>query len=261
MSGIRYSDLQDSPVTNRGGDKVKVPFFNLKEDGDEAIVRFPYKTVDDFDILTVHEMEINGKRRKINCLRTAKDPIDKCPLCAANVPLKERFYIKLLEYVRQQDGSYKAEPRIWDRPTSYCKDLAEYINEYGPLDNVVFKVKRHGARGSMETTYSILYANQTIYKPEIYAPDFSGFKGYDIIGTAVWSDDYEGLQKMLASDGTNVPEHTTPVTHTTVTTTSTPAAAPTAPVTTPANQSATTTVTEQKPTDPTTSRPRRSYVY
>ena len=263
MSGIRYSELSETSSTGKGGDKIKIPFFNLKDDGDEAIVRFPYESVDDFDIITVHEMEIGGKRRKINCLRTAKDPIDKCPLCQADIPLKERFYIKLLEYVRQQDGSYKAEPRIWDRPTTYCKELAECINEYGSLNNVVFKVKRHGAHGSMDTTYSILYANQAIYKPEIYKPDFTGFNGYEIIGTAVWSDDYDGLSKLLVSDGATTPEQSATPSKPTAPNKPVVSVTPVAPTTptTPTVPAAPAISQTPSPTDPTNARPRRSYDY
>ena len=48
-------------------------FFTLRNDGDEAIVRFRYQNTAQFKIFTVHDVELvnNGRksRRKVNCLR------------------------------------------------------------------------------------------------------------------------------------------------------------------------------------------------
>ena len=53
------------------------------------------------------------------------------------------------------------------------------MDEYGDLRDVVFKIKRRGARGSLQTTYDILPANSNIYKEEIYKKDFSCFNNFD----------------------------------------------------------------------------------
>jgi len=54
------------------------------------------------------------------------------------------------------------------------------MDDYGDLRNTLFKIKRHGAKGDQNTTYDILPANQNVYKPEVYVPDFSGFDNFDL---------------------------------------------------------------------------------
>ena len=58
-------------------------FFSLKDDKDTAQVRFMYNSLEDVVGYAVHEIEVGGKKRYINCLREYNQPVDDCPLCAA----------------------------------------------------------------------------------------------------------------------------------------------------------------------------------
>ena len=60
-----------------------VEFFTLANDGDEAIVRFMYDDVSQFNIMTVHSIQVGGKWRKVNCIREPQESTDICPLCAS----------------------------------------------------------------------------------------------------------------------------------------------------------------------------------
>ena len=54
-------------------------YFSLKNDKDVAQVRFMYNSIDDVEGYAVHQVEIDGKKRYVNCLREYNQPIDTCP--------------------------------------------------------------------------------------------------------------------------------------------------------------------------------------
>ena len=158
-----------------------VQYFGLKNDGDEAIVRFDYSTKEDIEVVNIHVVEAGGKNRKVECLReSALEPLDNCPLCQAGYKLFKKMYVKLIEYVPQQDGTVKPEPRIWERKADFCQTIMSLMTDYGDLRECVFKVRRQGKAGDPGTTYMINYQNPRIYTSELYKADFSGFDGYDL---------------------------------------------------------------------------------
>ena len=176
----------------------RVGYFSLKDDGDEAIVRFCYDSPDEFDILTTHQTTVDGKFRRVNCLRESfKDSADSCPMCAAGVPLQQRFYIKLLEYTRDEKDNIVATPKIWERSTSYVNIIGNLFTEYGNVSDCVFKIKRSGEKGSMNTTYSIMLANPNVYNSELYPKNNEAFDGYNILGTAVLDKSFDELKEMV----------------------------------------------------------------
>ena len=75
----------------------RVGFFSLRDDGDEAVVRFAYNSPDEFEVFTVHPVTIDGKFRKVNCINDLRLGVHSCPLCAAGVQLQQRFYIRLID--------------------------------------------------------------------------------------------------------------------------------------------------------------------
>jgi len=182
----------------------RVGFFGLKDDGDEAIVRFCYNSPDEFDILTTHSTNIDGKYRRVNCLRGFNDPVDTCPLCASGNKMQQRFYIKLIEYTRDDNDNVVATPKIWERPTAYVQTLSQLFAEYGNVNDIIFKVKRAGKAGDMQTTYSILYSNPAIYNNDIYKKVDDAFEGYNIVGHAVLDKKFEELAAMAGVEPTKV---------------------------------------------------------
>lgn len=202
MAKINWNDFQARAAELEArqqaqGNGPRVGFFTLKNDGDEAIVRIMHDSPEDFDILAVHQTTVDGKFRNVSCLRNPSDPMDMCPFCAANKKFATRLYIHLIQYVRDENNQIVAQPKVWERSTAYAKQLAEYINEYGPLSDMIFKIKRSGAKGSMDTTYTIIPANAKLYPEDIYARDSSLFDGYEALGHAVLDKNYEEMVAML----------------------------------------------------------------
>lgn len=203
MGQIDFSKLNERMAQQGNGgqgnssDRPRVGFFTLKNDGDEAIVRFMHDSPADFDILAVHPMVVDGKNRKVSCLRDPQDPVDACPLCAAEKQLQYRMYIHLIEYRPGEDGHMQAIPRVWERPTAYASTLNNYYKDYGPLSDVLFKVRRNGAAGSTSTTYDIIFANPNVYKPEMYPKHAELFEGYKALGNAVIDKNYTELAQMV----------------------------------------------------------------
>lgn len=192
--------------------RSNVGYLSLKNDGDEAIVRFCYNDLDEFDIVTTHQTTIDGKFRRVNCLRDLSDPIDACPMCKSGNPVQQRFYIRLIEYVRSDDGTITAVPRIWERPTSYVGILSNLFTEYGNIQDNVFKIKRSGKAGDKSTTYNIMYCNPTIYNESLYPKKEDAFEGYNVIGAAVLDKTADELEAILGHAGT---EETSPIQTTT----------------------------------------------
>lgn len=178
----------------------RVSYFGLKDDGDEAIVRFPYSDPSEFDIFTTHQTQIDGRFRRVSCLREDfTDAIDKCPMCAAGIPIQQRFYVKLIEYTRDENNEVVATPKVWERSLSYVQMISDLIEEYGDIREYVFKIKRSGKKGSLQTTYSILPANQKIYNNETYPADFSAFENYKVLGHALMDKDKDGMLELLGA--------------------------------------------------------------
>lgn len=186
---------------NKEQRKNRVGFFKLANDGDEAVVRFAYTDPSEFKVYTVHPMTVEGKFRTINCLRDLQGSLDDCPLCSAGVQLQQKFFIKLIEYVRNEDGSITPTPKIWSRPASYIKTLNNLFTEYGNISDCVFKIKRSGAAGFQKTEYSIMFGNPTVYNENLYPKDFSAFDNYDVLGNCVL-DKTKAELEVLAREST-----------------------------------------------------------
>lgn len=171
-----------------------ISFFTLKNDGDEAIVRFMHDTTESFEIVTTHQIQTeNGRFRNVSCLREdGREPIDNCPFCKANMPIRQRFYIHLVAYTQDENGNIVGQPMIWERSIKYAQNLKGYIDNYGPLSNVMCKIIRHGKPGDMRTTYDIIPNVQTI-DSNMYPKMTDAFKDYSVVGNAVLSKTFNEL--------------------------------------------------------------------
>ena len=181
----------------------QVSFFTLKNDGDEAVVRFMYDSVKDFEILTYHTVKVpspDGTVRdmKVSCTRQLTDSPDKCPLCAAGNQLIQRFFIKMLQYIKDPAGNVTVKPVVWERNTQYALKLREYLNNYGPLSDIICKIVRHGEARSMQTTYEIIpNLNKNIYRDDIYVKDTSVIGKYTAFGPLVKDKSPEDIYTFL----------------------------------------------------------------
>lgn len=176
--------------------RSNVSFMTLGS-GDEAVIRFAPS--DKHEIIYFHNETDDWKSRKIACTREDfKDPIDNCPFCAAKKPLKSRYYVKMLQYVRNDDGDIEIVPKVWDAPTMYVTKIMNLEEEYGDLSNMVFKMKRNGA--GQQTTYDFLPAMSTIYNESIYKKDFSELENYKALGTLVKELPVEEMRSLLTEE-------------------------------------------------------------
>ena len=191
-----------SQITNQGaGDRSQIGFFNLKNDKEEAVVRFMYDDAEELKVLTVHQVMFNGKYRKVNCLReSAGDPADVCPLCESGLAPQQRIFIRMLKYEKAADGSIVAVPCIWERSVSYAYKLLGYIQNYGPLSDLICKIQRHGAPGDMKTEYEIIpNLSKSIYPDTVYTKLTDAFKDYNPLGTVVFNKNAEEIKYFLST--------------------------------------------------------------
>ena len=200
MAQLTYEQMLNSNVEG-GNNSNQIQFFSLRNDGDEAIVRFIYDNVNQFDIHTVHPVQLGNRWRPVACLRGPEDPIEKCPMCANNVDFRNRMFIYFVEYIRQEDGTFMVQPRVWERPArDYAMKLKGYLDNYGPLSNMICKIVRHGKARDMGTTYEIIpNLSKDIYPDSVFVPDFSAFNGVKALGRYVLDKD---ANEMLTSNYT-----------------------------------------------------------
>lgn len=199
MAYVNFNDIDFNAEGNYGGNR-DIKFFSLKNDRESAVVRFIQNTVDDFEIVAVHEVEIatqNGiSKRKVSCLREANDPIDKCPFCETNQKLQKKFFVHLVKYEQSQSGEIICTPMVWERPLSFAKELAEKSSLYGtPISNNVFMVTRIGAPRDTQTKYTVDYLPPEKFPETIYKKMEESFKDYKAVGGIVLN---KTAQEMIA---------------------------------------------------------------
>lgn len=206
MAKVNFNDL-DVVESNQGagnGGGSNVGFFNLRNNGDEAIVRFMCNSVDDFEILTCHDVQVGQKYRRVACIRDPREPLDKCPMCASGAKISTRFFIKMIQYNRVTDtnGTQTIVPQavVWDRSTAYARTLKSYMDNYGPLSDIICKVIRHGNAGDMQTTYEIVpNLSKNVYPDEVYVKDPTLFGDFEAFGTFVMNRNADEMRTYLST--------------------------------------------------------------
>ena len=127
-------------------------FFSLKDDGDVARVRFMYNDLKDVVGYAVHEIEVDGNKRYVNCLRSYNEPKSKCPCCANDYMQKAKIYVPLYNVDTK-------EVQLWERGKKFLGKLqsicTRYARQDSPLVNHVFEIERNGKKGDTQTTYEI----------------------------------------------------------------------------------------------------------
>jgi len=140
-----------------------IDFFRLKDDGDHALVRFLHKNDEDLPLFLVHEIEIDGKNKFIECLE------DGCPFCESGDAPKLKLFISVYEYdtydeVKScfKEGSLAGSVKIWDRGPAMIDTLIAFIDKKGNLDNRDYEIQRKGAKGDKKTQYILWPADDKI---------------------------------------------------------------------------------------------------
>lgn len=123
-------------------------FFRLVDDKDTARVRFLYNGIDDVEGFAVHQIEIDGKKRYVNCLREYGAPVDDCPFCAKGMFTTAKYFIPL--YNIDED-----RVQIWERGKQFGSKLSSMCARYSNLVSHTFEIERCGKKGDTNTTYEI----------------------------------------------------------------------------------------------------------
>lgn len=201
------SEMQRQEATS-GGSGDGIGYFGLKNDGDEGIVRILHDSSNDFDIVVAHNVKIGDKYRKVNCLCNPNDHPSVCPLCSSDNKPQYRFFVHMIQYVQDERGQIVAKPVVWERSAKQISaKLNSMIQEYGPLSQSIFKIRRNGAAGSKDTTYEIMYANPNIYKPELYPMVPDAFKNYNTLGYKVLDKSADEMRAFLATGNFPAPNN------------------------------------------------------
>ena len=166
-------------------------YFSLKNDRDTATVRFLIDGIEDVSGYAVHEVDVNGKKRYVNCLRDYGQPMDVCPCCARSMPVQVKYFIPLFNL---------KENRIqtWERGKKFGQQIASYCSRYPHLVSHKFDIERQGEAGSTQTQYQIFEVGQD----DTSIKDFDNIP--DPLGTIILNktaDELEGFMRTGRFDG------------------------------------------------------------
>lgn len=134
-----------------GNGYAKPNLFQLKDDGDNALVKILLANEDDVLKFTkeVHMVEINGYKNKVLCTG------EGCKCCEAGIPKSLKLMMPLYNESTKQ-------VEIWERGITMIKDIMTMLDEYGDLTQETFKVIRSGKAKSKDTKYSIVYSKKQV---------------------------------------------------------------------------------------------------
>ena len=124
----------------------KSNYFSLKDDGDTARIRFLLNNLNDLMGVSTHEVTVGDRKMDVECLRAYNEPVEKCPLCAAEYKVNAKLYIPVYD-----EGS--KESKIWTRGKSFFNKMSSLCARYNPLVSMPFDVERVGKKGDVNTTY------------------------------------------------------------------------------------------------------------
>lgn len=129
-------------------------FFSLKNDKEVAHVRFLYSGIDDVEGHSVHEVELNGKKRYVNCLREYGDPVDVCPFCREGRYNQVKYFVPV--YNMDTDSL-----QTWERGKKFGAKLTSMCSRYPNTVAHTFEIERNGKAGDTQTTYEIYETGET----------------------------------------------------------------------------------------------------
>lgn len=123
-------------------------YLSLKNHGDVAKVRFLINGIEDVEGFAVHEVEIDGKKRYVNCLREYGQPLDVCPFCAAKIPTQVKYFMPVYNITEDR-------VQTWERGKKFGAKISSICSRYPNLVSHTFEIERNGQAGDTNTTYEI----------------------------------------------------------------------------------------------------------
>lgn len=162
-------------------------YFSLADDKDTARVRFMYSSIEDLQGYAVHEVEIDGYKKYVNCLREYNEPVDNCPFCREHMFQRAKLYIPL--YVMDKNGN--GEVKLWERGKNFISKISSLCSRYPNLCSHIFEIERNGKKGDMQTTYEIyeIDHDDTILEDLPEVPD--------VVGSIILDKSYDDMEYYL----------------------------------------------------------------
>ncbi len=143
----------NTETADKYGGQGGAGYFSLKNDKDVAQVRFMYDSVDDVEGYAVHQVEIDEKKRYVNCLREYNQPKDVCPFCRENMFTTAKLFIPI--YNIDQD-----RVQVWERGKKFISKISSLCARYPHVVSHKFEIERNGKPGETTTTYEIYEVGQ-----------------------------------------------------------------------------------------------------
>lgn len=117
--------------------------FLLRNDGDSADVIFLYRNSDDVLVADTHYIKSSNYSGYAHCCGIG------CPACQKNIRVQSKLFIPMYNI---SEGKIQ----FWDRSMRFEPQLQKDVFEMYPDPcKYVFRITRHGAAGSIDTTYEI----------------------------------------------------------------------------------------------------------
>ena len=114
-------------------------YFSLKDDKEVARVRFLFNGIEDVEGFAVHEVEVDGKKRYVNCLREYNQPKDACPFCKANMFTQAKLFIPV--YNIDED-----KVQLWERGKKFISKISSICARYPNVVAHKFEIERNGKK-------------------------------------------------------------------------------------------------------------------
>lgn len=123
-------------------------FFSIKNDKEVAHVRFLFNGIDDVSGYSVHEVELDGKKRYVSCLREYGDPVDACPFCREGRFTQVKYFVPLYNMDTKS-------LQTWERGKKFGSKLTSMCSRYPNTVSHTFEIERNGKPNDTQTTYEI----------------------------------------------------------------------------------------------------------
>jgi len=157
----------NTETADKYGGQGGTGYFSLKNDKDTAQVRFMYNSIDDVEGYAVHTVDIDDKKRYVNCLREYNQPVDVCPFCREKKQTAAKLFIPIYNIDEQR-------VQFWERGKKFVSKISSICSRYPNVVSHVFEIERNGKKGEQTTTYEIYEIKQDDTKledlPEVSDP-------------------------------------------------------------------------------------------
>lgn len=166
--------------------------FLLRNDGDSADVIFLYRNEDDVLVADTHYIKSADYSGYVHCCGIG------CPACQKGIRVQSKLFIPVFNITENK-------VQFWDRSMRFEPQLQKDVFEnYPEPSNFVFRITRHGAAGSIDTTYQIQAVAKNTYKSYEAILAANGLKNPDYYEQICRDIPASKLSEMLNSSPSDV---------------------------------------------------------